>query len=178
MIRLSIAVLAATLGLGSAAAAGPATSISPSSAPTSWCLQDEEIVKEFKKYFRKYKDPDARTEAVLALLGAESSGVVDVLVPVLGDKEPEVRRAAARVLASFETRPPVDALIARMEKEKKEPVRLGLLEAMRAGKYTALGEPVVEALEDRGWAVRRMAVLALAAGGDPAVVPGDRSAGR
>lgn len=171
MIRLSIAVLAATLGLGSAAAAGPATSISPSSAPTSWCLQDEEIVKEFKKYFRKYKDPDARTEAVLALLGAESSGVVDVLVPVLGDKEPEVRRAAARVLASFETRPPVDALIARMEKEKKEPVRLGLLEAMRAGKYTALGEPVVEALEDRGWAVRRMAVLALAAGGDPAVVP-------
>jgi len=166
MQRLTLVLLlaASLLTLPVGASAAP-------TAPACAAVQDEEIVKEFKKYFRKYKDPDARIEAVLALLGAETPGVVDVLVPVLGDKDPDVARASARVLASFETRPPVDALIARMEKEKKEPVRLGLLEAMRAGKYSGLGEPVVEALEDRGWAVRRLAVLALSAAGDAAVVP-------
>ncbi len=171
MLRLAPLALAAILGLCQTTLAAPRTPAHPGPAAPGLAAQDEEIVKEFKKYFRKYKDPDARIEAVLALLGAETPGVVDALVPVLGDKDPEVGRAAARVLASFETRPPVDALIARLEKEKKEPVRLGLLEAMRSGKYTALGEPVVLALEDKGWAVRRMAVLALAAGGDPAVVP-------
>ncbi len=108
-------------------------------------------------------------EAVLALLGAEEPGVVDVLVPVLGDKDADVARAAARVLASFETRPPVDRLLARFEKEKKESVRIGLLEAMRAGGYTNLGEPVTEALEDKSWAVRRLVVLALTATGEPTV---------
>ncbi|MEM1452326.1 MAG: HEAT repeat domain-containing protein [Planctomycetota bacterium] len=153
-------------------AMGPAIGLGAGSpAVLAAAPADDEIVREFKKYFRKYKDPAARVEAVLALLGAEEPGVVDVLVPVLGDKDVDVARAAAQVLASFETRPPVDRLIARLEKEKKEPVRVGLLEAMRAGGYGELGEPVLEALEDKGWAVRRHAVLALAAAGDASVSP-------
>lgn len=140
------------------------------SAPLAPVVQDEEIVREFQKYFRKYKDPAARIEAVLVLEGAEVPRVVDALVPVLGDKDRDVARAAARVLASFKTRPPIDRLIARLEKEKKEPVRIGLLEAMRAGKYTNLGEFVHEALEDRSWAIRRHAILALGAAGDVSVV--------
>ncbi|MEM9799885.1 MAG: HEAT repeat domain-containing protein [Planctomycetota bacterium] len=132
--------------------------------------QDDEIVREFKKYFRKYKDTAARVEAILALEGAEVPAVVDVLVPVLSDDDPEVARAAARVLAGFETRPPVDRLLAEFEGERKEAVRIGLLEAMRAGGYGSLGEPVVEALQDKSWAVRRHAVLALCASGDATTV--------
>jgi len=172
MLRSLLVLAAASVLAPALAAPAPLAPAPAAPAPAeTGAPQDDEIVREFKKYFRKYKDPDARIEAVLSLLGAETAGVVGALVPVLGDKDRDVAAAAARVLASFETRPPVDALIARMEKEKKEPVRLGLLEAMRAGGYTDLGEPVVEALEDRGWAVRRLALLALAAGGDASVAP-------
>ena len=37
---------------------------------------DDEIVKEFKRYFKKYKDTPTRVEAVLALEGTESNAVV------------------------------------------------------------------------------------------------------
>ncbi|MFT5732258.1 MAG: HEAT repeat protein [Planctomycetota bacterium] len=131
----------------------------------------DDAVRDFKKYFRKLKDSASRVEAVLTLLDVEEPGVVGALVPKLGDKDPEVARAAARVLSSFKSRPPIDRLIASFEDEKKDPIRLGLLEAMRKGGYTGLGEVVVEALEDRSWAIRRLAVLALAAGGDATVAP-------
>lgn len=131
----------------------------------------DDSVKDFKKFFKKLKDSASRVEAVLTLLDVESPDVVDVLVPKLGDKDPEVARAAARVLSSFKERPPVDRLIARFEKEKKDGVRLGLLEAMRKGGYDGLGEVVAEALTDKSWAVRRLAVLALAAGGDKTMAP-------
>ena len=39
---------------------------------------DEEILLEFKRYFRKYKDTPTRIEAVLALEGCESPEVVGV----------------------------------------------------------------------------------------------------
>ena len=45
-------------------------------------LGDDEIVKEFKKYFKKYKDAATRVEAIYALEGTESTGVVKVLLPV------------------------------------------------------------------------------------------------
>ena len=83
---------------------------------TGFAHADDEIVKEFKKYFKKYKDTPTRVEAVLALEGTESAKVVDALVPVLKDKEPEVVRAAVRVLAAFETRPPLRAAPARGSK--------------------------------------------------------------
>ena len=65
------------------------------------CGADDEIVKEFKKYFRKYKETPIRVEAILALEGVESSAVVNALFPVLKDKETEVVDAAVRVLGGF-----------------------------------------------------------------------------
>ncbi|WP_419191269.1 HEAT repeat domain-containing protein [Saltatorellus ferox] len=141
-----------------------------SSAPGARGAADD-TVRDFKKYFRKLKDSASRQEAVLTLLDVEAPDVVDALVPLLGDKDPEVARAAARVLSSFKERPPIDRLIAAFEEEKKDDVRIGLLQAMRDGGYKGLGEVVVESLQDRNWAIRRLCVLALAAGGDPAVAP-------
>ncbi len=137
---------------------------------------DEETIKDFKKYFRKVKEPASRVEAVLTLLGEESPKVVDVLIPILKDKEPDVARAAARVLASFKTKPPAERLVQRFESEKKEDVRVGMLRAMREGRYAALGVPgmsevIVEASGDKSWAVRRMAILVASAGGDKAMIP-------
>ena len=176
---VALTAIAASNGLGAAPAAASAplpsaTSLpgaSPAASRPRVASSTDDTVKDFKKYFKKLKDSASRVEAVLTLLDVESPGVVDALVPRLGDKDPEVARAAARVLASFKERPPVDRLIARFEKEKKDNVRLGILDAMRKGGYDGLGEFVLEALEDKSWAIRRLSVLALAAGGDAAMAP-------
>lgn len=173
-------LLAILLGLmaspGTAAPVHAPGTLSGFPAAAQPVAYDEETVKDFKKYFRKVKEPAARVEAVLTLLGEESPNAVDVLIPILKDKEPDVAAAAARVLASFKTRPPAERLVQRFAKEKKEEVRIGMLRAMREGRYAALGVPgmsevIVEASTDKSWAVRRLAILVASAGGDIAVVP-------
>jgi HEAT repeat protein len=129
---------------------------------------DEQVVAEFKKYFREYKDTATRVEAVLSLLDCESPSVVEALVPILKLEDPEVVRSAVRVLGSFETRPPVDAMLARLESDKTEVVRVGLLRALAEGRYPDVGASVTVLLADKAWDVRRRAVQALAALGDPA----------
>lgn len=128
---------------------------------------DEEIVREFRKYFRELEDAGSRVEAVLALEGTESGAVVDALVPVLGDDDPEVVDAAVRVLGGFETEPPVATLLEALQSSSREPERLGLLRAVRLGAYPGAGEVLAELLGDRSWPVRRRAVQAVAALGGP-----------
>ncbi len=130
---------------------------------------DDEIVKEFKKYFKKYKDTPTRVEAILALEDVESKAVVDVLLPVLKDKEKEVVRAAVRVLAGFESRGPVDHLLVMLEEKKDEAIRVGILRAMADGNYTGTQEAVLPLLEDKSWEVRRRSIQALTRTKDPAV---------
>ena len=130
---------------------------------------DDEIVKEFKKYFRKYKDTPTRVEAILSLEGTETTGVVDVLVPILKDSQAEVVEASVQVLAGFETDEPRQRLFEKLEKEKKEALRLGILRSIARGAYRGGEEVLVECLEDRSWQVRRRAVQALGASGNAEV---------
>lgn len=175
MLRTALVrpVLVLVLAAAAVPFAGAASHAAPPGAPgptaASATLVDDEIVKEFKKYFRKYKDTPTRVEAVLALEGTESAKVVDALVPVLKDKEPEVVRAAVRVLAGFGTRPPVERMLATLASKKDEAVRVGLLRAVSAGRYGEVQEFVLPLLEDGSWEVRRRAVQALVATGDGAV---------
>ena len=127
-------------------------------------ITDEEIVKEFKRYFKTYKDSATRVEAILALEGVESVEVASALLPVLRDDDPVVVDTAVRVLSGFESRPPVDWLLERLAKEKKQPIRIGLLRAVQAGGYSGAGEALSECLGDRDWEIRRYAVQALASG--------------
>ena len=122
---------------------------------------DEEAVADFEEYYGDLESTIDRVEAVLTLEDNEAPGVVDALVELLDADESEVRDAAIRVLSGFGTRPPVDRLVATFADENGETERVGLLEIMRKGGYQDLGEAVVEALEDRSWAIRRGAVLAL-----------------
>jgi len=141
---------------------------------------DDEIVREFKRYFKKYKDTPTRVEAVLALLGTQSVDVVDALVPVLDDGEPEVVHAAVRVLSGFSERPPVEAIFAAIEEKSDPAVRAGLLAAVREGGYAGAAEALAPLLQDSSWDMRRRAIEALAAvadeGADALLAPlcGDR----
>ena len=132
---------------------------------------DEQIVAEFKRYFREYKDTATRVEAVLSLLDCESPSVVDALIPVFKTEEAEVVRSAVRVLGSFKTRPPVDTMLARLESDKTESVRVGLLRSIAEGHYPDVGASLSVLLTDKVWDVRRRAVQALAAIGDPSFAP-------
>jgi Mg-chelatase subunit ChlD len=67
-----------------------------------------------------------------------------------------------RVLSKFETRPPVDALLAELASNKREGVRLALLDAIAAGGYSGAGPIVATLLSDKSWSVRRQALVALA----------------
>lgn len=125
--------------------------------------QDDEIVREFRKYFKKYKDTPTRVEAVLALEGVESAAVVDALADVLPKAEPDVVRASVRVLASFDTRPPVEAVLVELENNSREVVRSALLQAITAAGYPGTTEAVAALLTDKSWDLRRRAIEALAA---------------
>ena len=160
---LVLAFAGSFLMAGSPAARGPV-------AP-----RDDEIVKEFKKYFKKFKDTPSRVSCVLDLEGTESAKVVDVLIPVLRDKEPDVVRAAVQVLAAFETGGPIERMWAVLEKNKDEAVRVGLLWAIADGGYAGGSEVLPACLEDKSWEVRRRAVNAIAAareeGAGAAILP-------
>jgi hypothetical protein len=154
--RLALLVLGlAWLG---ASLAGPAAS--------EVRAQDGDIVREFRRYFRKFKDTPTRVEAVLSLSGTELGDVVDVLMPVLADPEPELVRASVRVLAGFQTRPPVEHLLLQLEGSSGA-VRAGLLQAVAEARYAGAYEAILPALADKDWAVRRRAIQALAATRDP-----------
>ena len=166
LLRRSALVLALLVCLVATVGGGFSRSAASPASPRGG---DDEIIAEFKKYFRKYKDSASRVEAVLALEEEETPAVVDVLVPVLGDKDPEVVRAVVRVLGSFRTRPPVDRLAEVLEAKKDAAVRSGILRAVAAGKYQGLNEALLPCLEDAAWDVRRRVVTALVATRDASV---------
>lgn len=143
-------------------------------APSAFA-QGDETVRDFRKFYREAKTAAERVEYVLSLEKIESAGVVDVLVPILKSEEPEVVRAAIRVLAQFKTQAPIDALIATAEADKTESVRLGILQAIAQAKYTAAAPALLALLADKSWDVRRRAIEGLGAfkdvGHAPAIAP-------
>jgi HEAT repeat protein len=125
--------------------------------------QGEETVRDFRKFFRAAKTPAERVEYVLSLEKIESPGVVDVLLPVLKSEEPDVVRAAIRVLAGFKTPEPIAELVAVAEKDKNEAVRVGILQAITQARYPSASPALLEMLKDKSWDVRRRSIEALGA---------------
>ncbi len=159
--RAALAFLLVFLGVASGAVI--------SARPAVQGAGDEEIIQEFKRYFRKYKDTPTRIEAVLALEGNESPEVVAVLAPLFDVVEPEVGVACARVLSKFKTRPPVDRLLAELAVAASGEVKAGLLRALAQGRYAGVQAGVLPLLDDGAWDVRRRAIQTLASLGDPSV---------
>ena len=67
---------------------------------------DDEILTEFKRYFRKYKDTPTRIEAVLALEGCELPEMVSVLAPLYDQAEYfRIERFLVEVVGAHSDRP-------------------------------------------------------------------------
>ena len=61
----------------------------------------DDTVKDFKRFFRKEKDPTVRVELILSLGGIDDPGVASVLLPVLEDEDPAQAAAALRVISGL-----------------------------------------------------------------------------
>jgi hypothetical protein len=125
--------------------------------------RDDEIIKEFRKYFRKFKDVPSRVEAVMSLDGTDSPAMVKVLLPILKDKEPEVADAAISILAGAKSRTAVDAIFIALLEKKDEPTRLGLLRVIATGGLQGDDEALIACLSDKSWRIRYRVIQALAA---------------
>jgi len=102
---------------------------------SSFLFQADEMAKDFKKFFRKEKDPSMRVELVYSLEGEESRSIAEVLVPVLEDKQSDVARAARIELSGF----------------KDHLNRLPLLEVLAEGKKDRRIAAILHAASDMRW---------------------------
>ena len=98
-------------------------------------FQADETVKDFKRFYRKEKDPLAKTELIYSLEGIEDPGVAQVLMPLLDDKDPLQVEASLKVLAKL----------------KEAPSRLPLQKPLVDGKPTSLLAPILLCAADAGW---------------------------
>jgi len=141
---------------------------SPRPARATWAppaaaaaVQDDEIVREFQRYFKKYKDTPTRVEAVLALEGVDSPALVEALVGALRGAEHDVVEAAVRVLSGLEAPPARTAVVDALAASRSEVVTESLLRAVAAGRYPGAEEALAGLLHDRAWGVRLRAVEAV-----------------
>ena len=132
---------------------------------------DQEILKEFKKYFRKFKETSDRVEAVLSLDGTDSPALVKVLLPILKDKDSEVVDAVITILSRVKDEATVVAIFTALEEKKDEPTRLGILRVIADGGLKGDYEPLLACLSDKSWRIRYRVVLALSARKEKQAVP-------
>ncbi len=99
-----------------------------SAAPATGQTREQKLdaVATFKRFFRKWKETAQRVEAVHELSRADCPEAVEALLPVLGHREAEVRKAAVEVLSSFREPETFRAVLEKLP-ELKDPEQRGIL---------------------------------------------------
>lgn len=133
--------------------------------------QQDDTVREFKRYFRKYKETWERVEAVLALEGIDEPAVARVLAPVLEDKDPDVARAAQRVLAQLGTVPARQPLMLILDEGKEHLQMAGILRAAGDGRWQEAVPFARELLQEKDDLLRLCAAEAVGLLGDAEADP-------
>src|SRR5690606_6452021 len=128
-----------------------------------------DAVREFKRFFRKFKTVEERIEAVRTLEGMESAAAADELVALLDHKEADVAKAAMEVLASYREEATFARFLAELPDMRQQDRRAHLVRILgNAGISAAL--PVIRDIvltDSRATSeVRFAAARAVAALGD------------
>ncbi len=131
--------------------------------------QKGEELSLFRKYYASARTSADRVEAVRTLEHLADPGVFEALYPRLLDKnlEPDVEAAIVRVLAGFATEAQQRQVLDTLQKEKAEPGKLALLEAVASARWKDRGGVVAALLADKSWQVRRRALEAVVAANEP-----------
>ncbi|MGV3587027.1 MAG: peptidylprolyl isomerase [Adhaeribacter sp.] len=94
-----------------------------------YTLQDERKADEIVS-FLKHESPQYRQQAALALASVQAKETIPILMPLLADKEPAVRRAAAYALGQIGDAAAEDGLIKYSTLEKTAYVHAEITEAL------------------------------------------------
>ncbi len=132
-------------------------------------LQDE-TVQDFKRFYRRTKDPVEKVEIIHSLEGLDTPEVARVLQNLLADSDKAIADAALIVitrLPSPEARAP---LLRVLEKGKPVEILAAVVRAAGAGKWHEYGEAIRPLLEHKDPTVRLWAAVAPGLLGDPATM--------
>ncbi len=116
---------------------------------TPLLVPQEEVVQDFRKYFRRTKETWERVEYIQALRGIDEAEVAEVLLPVLRDKDPLVVQAARQVLADLPSAEARAPLLLPLTKGKPKEALPALLRAAGEGPWPEAKEAVREHLEHK-----------------------------
>lgn len=112
--------------------------------------QRHEAVREFRRYFRKFKEVEQKVEAVHTLRGNECVTAAEELVALFDDKEGQIRRAAIDVLSSYTADETFAALLEELPELKNQERRAVLIDVLGAAGIKSATPVIAQVvLEDR-----------------------------
>ncbi len=114
--------------------------------------QELEAVATFKKFFRSFKEPAERVEAIYTLKGNDCPEAALELVALLDDRDEAIRNAAKAVLVTYQEEPTFAAMIAQVAdpKQKNQDRRAELIEVLGGARVPAARPVLVQlVLEDK-----------------------------
>jgi len=133
-------------------------------------IQADETVKDFKRFYKKEKDPLNKIELIFSLEDIDDAGVAKVMIPILTDKDPNLAAAALKVvtqLPSAESRAP---LLNLLLDGKPKDLLPSILRASADGKWVEFADASREYLVHKDATVRLWAVTAAASLKDKAAL--------
>ncbi|HMQ20981.1 MAG TPA: HEAT repeat domain-containing protein [Planctomycetota bacterium] len=113
--------------------------------------QKLDSVKEFERFFRKFKEVAQQVESILALETDDCPEAVDVLLPLLKHKEVAIKEAAKRVLSGYREKSSFEAVLAALVDMKDREMRGELIDVFSQAKQASLLKTIDEIYEkDKG----------------------------
>jgi len=141
--------------------------LGPTLAQPDVDAQRLDAVKEFKRFYRSFKEVPQKVEAIYTLKGNECEPACDELLKLLTDQKEDIRRAALDVITTYRADATWERVIGSL-KERRSADRNAAIDALgRAGIKSAV--PVLMELgADKDAETRYAVVRALGRLGDPA----------
>jgi HEAT repeat protein len=125
--------------------------------------QDPDTVKDFKRFYRKEKDPGVRVELILSLEGIEDPSVPGVLLPLLEDEDAAIASAALRVVTALKQQASRAPLLLVLEEGKPAGALSRIDRAAADGRWSEFAAPLRPYIVHEDDALRLWAVTALGA---------------
>lgn len=127
-----------------------------------------DAVREFERYFKKYKEEAMQVEAVMTLEGNECPEAAATLIDLLSHKEPGVRDAALTVLSGYSQQSTFQTLIDELPDERNSEVQAIAIKVLGGSRIRAAVPAIEQIAGDSGANedVKYQAARALASIGD------------
>ena len=111
--------------------------------------QKLDTVKEFKRFFNKFKELQQKVAAVFILEDADCPEAVETLIKVLRHREEDIRSAAKEVISGFKEPGTFEAMTKRLEKMRDPQLRASFFDILSLAKQSQL-KPVMRLIYGKG----------------------------